>query len=153
MRELLFKAKRTYDGKWVEGFYCNMSETTYALAEDYDKEPVPVHHYITQETMTDWGLPNRMYLTEVDPETVCQYTGLTDKNGNRVWENDIVKTNSGRICKVIWFSSPQHQGWDLIPLEGKSPAPSKYNLWSELAVVGNVFDNPGLPGGDRNDPN
>lgn len=46
MREILFKAKRIGNGKWVEGYYYKMSKTTYCFKEDYERKPVPEHHYI-----------------------------------------------------------------------------------------------------------
>ena len=82
MREILFRGKWLGNGEWVEGYYCKISETTYAFAEDYERNPIPVH-YILQEVMTDWGLPNRFNQYEVDPETLCQYTELKDKTKNR----------------------------------------------------------------------
>lgn len=90
MREILFKAKRKDNGKWVEGYYYKMSETTYCFKEDYERKPVSEHHYILQERMTDWGLPNQIVQIEIDSETLCQFTGLCDKNGKKVWENDIL---------------------------------------------------------------
>lgn len=89
-RQILFKAKRKDNGKWVEGYYCKLDETTYCISEDYERHPVPTHHYILYETMTDWGLPNRFLQFEIDPDTICQFTGLIDKNGRKIWENDIV---------------------------------------------------------------
>ena len=73
-----------------------------------------------------------------------QYIGLPDKKGTEIYEHDIVRTNSGRLCKVVWFSSPKYQGWDLVPIEAKNPAPEEWNLWEGLEVVGNIFDNPEL---------
>lgn len=64
MRKILFKAQRV-DGKgWVEGYY-----------------------YLDKEYNTHY-LMNELESTEVIPETVCQYTGLNDKNGKRIFEND-----------------------------------------------------------------
>lgn len=100
-RQILFKAKRKDNGKWVEGYYCKLDETTYCISEDYERHPVPTHHYILYETMTDWGLPNRFLQYEIDPTTLCQYIGLNDKNGRKIWENDIVTITLGRFLYRI----------------------------------------------------
>ena len=89
---LLAKAKCIKSGEWVEGYYCRISETTYCPIGDVP--PVPVHHYILHETMTGWGLPNRFLRYEIDPDTICQCTGLKDKKGKLIFENDIME---GRI--------------------------------------------------------
>lgn len=80
----------------------------------------------------------------VDKDTVGQYIGVDDKNGKEIYEDDIVRTNSGRMCKVVRFSSPQYQGWDLEPIEAKNPPPKERELWKDLEVIGNVYENADL---------
>ena len=108
MRETLFKAKWKDSSEWVEGYYYKMSETTYCFKEDYERKPVPEHHYILQERMTDWGLQNQVVQIEIDPETLCQFTGLFDRYGNKIWENDIIKYHFGEIYAPIKYGYYQN---------------------------------------------
>lgn len=150
MREILFKAKRIEDDKWIEGFYCSIRETTYCIKEDYDRNPVPTHHCIAVDEMTDWGLPNKLRLYEVDPETLCQFTGLTDKNGKKIWENDIVNHNGeyapvkfGMYCSSFDYGSYNFGFYVDFPEE--TFYRKELGYWHrKIETAGNVFDNPEL---------
>lgn len=74
-----FRAKLKDRKQWIEGFYCRINETTYCTTDDYQKEPVKVQHLIATERSTDWGMPNQIAFYEIDPATLCQYTGIRKK--------------------------------------------------------------------------
>lgn len=119
MREILFKAKRIDNGEWMEGYYF--------YNPNIDK------HFI--HTWLSGGL------VEVEKDTICQYTGLIDKNGNRIWENDVaLRTSSDRTFtgKIVYdrMGSLCHKDFET-NFEALTIG-SECNI----EVIGNIFDNP-----------
>ena len=81
MREILFKAKRVDNNEWVEGFYVFTSNK--------------YHQILTGKWSNETG---SHYSFEVHPETVCQFTGVLDKKGNKIFHGD--------ICSSKYFNTP-----------------------------------------------
>lgn len=118
MREILFRGKRIDNGEWVEGYLYGIWEQRYIL----------------------WGMTNNVpNMVEVDPETICQYTGLNDKNGKKIFEGDIVTVpNDDELYSVTWDEDTAAWG-----LNAEALVYTFGNFWGyEVEVVGNVYDNP-----------
>lgn len=81
-------------------------------------------------------------LVEVIPTTICQYTGLTDKNGKRIWENDIVRNEKGDIGVVQWFE--EHAAFMIWNKTKHYVCYLAENDFSKIEIAGNEFDNPEL---------
>lgn len=129
IREYLYKAKtemivRSYnngldDGEWVKGYLRCDCGMWLIYQFEYDRADQVAY--------------------EVNPETICQLTGLTDKNGNKIWENDIVRLDED-LYIVTWEEDDAMFALeDVGVVEHFSNVDSK---WCE--VVGNKFDNPEL---------
>ena len=138
MREILFRAKRIDNSEWVEGYYTKLKWCNNII-----------HVVIPEGAEIDSG--NTLYEThDINPETLCQYTGMIDKNGNRIWENDIVSINTydymepqedffGRVVYLEKWAC-----WCIQPPEEEKFIPlceCEGSYQTDRFVEGNVFDN------------
>ena len=137
----MVKAKCIETDEWVVGYYYKMAETTYCTFGDAPS--VPVHHYILQETMTDWGLPNRMLRYEVDPDTLCQCTEFMDAYDNMIYENDLIKfTRNNKECFYQVVQDDNGYGFVVIDNKRECDDGSLGYLihLGDIEVIGNKFD-------------
>lgn len=146
MREILFRAKRIDNGEWVEGYYVYHIRRTICPIGDSVK-PEDEQHVIMQDGFSDWNMPRDTVFFNIAPETLCQYTGLKDKNGNRIWENDIVEDKRFNGFYKIVFRV-RDGGWYVKDVKtGALFRIIEKTCW-QYERCGNIFDNPKLMKGE-----
>ena len=141
MREILFRGKRADNAEWVEGDLIQIGGGTmiyYASKFEVEIEP--------QMDAMDASVkfyPNE--ITVVIPKTVGQFTGLTDKNGVKIFEGDILGGCNGSINGCEWEEKPFEVKLQLgrfnVPLWA---AKEEWDSTHYLTVIGNIHDNPEL---------
>ena len=136
----LFKAKRTDNGEWATGSLITCEDGTCKIAtsclEGKANEPILVCAY------------------DMDRDTICQCTGLKDKNGSLIWENDVVKATvrQNSLCQSSSYSDfyqvAYHEKNCYFYLKKKNNNLLFDGNWSyylkSIEVIGNIFDNPEL---------
>ena len=143
MREILFKAKRVKNGEWIEGSLIDLdidSGYCYIVPPYKQASTLPIGFLITDG------------MELVIPETICQFTGLCDKNGKKIWENDIIKYHFGEIYAPIKYGCYQncfdsqkaeHVGFYVDWSDDKCLR-KDLGYWIDMVdtmPVGNIFDN------------
>ena len=131
MREILFRGKRADNGEWIEGGILQTENwASIYVCKDYQgsmNEPpcCDVEEY------------------EVIPETVGQYTSLTDKNGKKIFEGDIIQSLETKETAVVqWF--PEHSAF-MVWCKSSNEVGFLYECTkSNIEVIGNIYDNPEL---------
>ena len=130
MREILFRGKRTINGDWVYGDFVRGNERK-SLRDSifvYDSETQSFNDY------------------EINPSTLGQYTGLTDKNGKRIFDGDVAKVMQGKD-KDIAYVGFENGAFMLYPKTGNIYERTLWSYWYndwDVEVIGNITDNPEL---------
>ena len=148
MREILFRGKKPVEyynmidnsgGKWVEGYLIALHD---GQSPAIQSEIKIVPDYVGAR------IDSKIFC--VIPETVSQFTGLYDKNGVRIWENDIVIIGGNKsFPTVIEFLSGSWQCVRKYTDKGRENEYSylhrlEYDNPNKYEVIGNRFDNPDL---------
>ena len=153
MREILFKAKRIDNGEWVEGYLVETRHNTY-----HDGYRIIDKNGINYDEL-DYYEPSFISYV-IDKTTICQCTGLKDKNGNLIWENDILSIGKKMDSIGNYYHPPVKYPtnvlvrWDLCAWLWETISKNKNekyyisfpDAWChyEAEVIGNIFDNPEL---------
>lgn len=126
MREILFRGKRVRDGEWVFGSFVSPNMITAPMGEEIYGSDI------------------------VDPETVGEFTGLTDKNGNKIFEGDIVKYQPEYATvpiysRVEYFADKyNYPAFDLAKHDYEANGLQCAHEEGVCEVIGNKWDNPEL---------
>mgnify|MGYP001069159889 CR=1 FL=1 len=129
MREILFKAKRIDNGEWVEGYYTECSGKTFVG--------------IDTSSMFEIFCAPVIKWFRVDPKTLCQFTGLCDKNGKRIWENDILMAHLDESYpEDVTYMTVKWNFAGFVAYEAGTDGEylDEFDL-EHFEAVGNIFDN------------
>ena len=128
MREILFKAKSIDNGKWFEGCY----------KKRYNSLGNEEHLIFHADSYKVWEY------AEINPETLCQFTGLCDKSGKKIWENDIIQY--GAVAATVKFGEYGNGNLGFyVDFPEETNYRKDFAYWAKkVVVIGNVSDNPEL---------
>lgn len=128
MREILFRGKQINSGEWTYGYYC----------------PKPYSHFPCEATIFPSETIDRDWHGErVDPDTVGQFTGLTDRNGVKIFEGDIVRYGD-TIHRVVFEQRNGTAYFGLVYAAYETLPFGYYQDLKQIEAIGNIYDNPEL---------
>ena len=133
----LFKAKRIDNGEWITGYLLVKKKDFYICEKPY--ECMGEYSSLNGQSYGFCGFK------WVDQSTICQCTGLKDKNGNLIWENDIVKGkyyDNGKSHRHIGQVKYIYEAYKVVGV--KQYTGYHAHLDGSYEVIGNIFDNPEL---------
>jgi uncharacterized phage protein (TIGR01671 family) len=134
MREILFRGKRLDNGEWVFGYFCEFANNRTGEQESYIQT-------VKQDGRID-------LIHKVDPSTVCQFTGLLDKNGKRIFEGDVFAWGCAGVYDMRYVVSYDAETASFIGVR-------KHGFLSlsgiTIEIIGNINDNPELMEGGGSD--
>ena len=140
-----FRGKEIDTGKWVYGGLFKEPAPPQCFEKTLEDKYWIV--YPNPKYMPDWNLPYQMVRTDVDKDTIGQYTGLKDKNRKEIYEGDIVSFNlksdsegQPNITGYIEYQTT-FSGYRIMSLKGIFAL--DYNI-KDIEVIGNIYDNPEL---------
>lgn len=124
---------------WRYGNLYQFADTTYAIQAENEADSKNEHTTIIWDSMTDWGLPNHHYQSDVDPDSVGQFTHFKNNDGQRIFAGDIVKITSELNEKAIVGVVQMLNGTWVI--NSGNVVNSLFSSSSKVQILGNLYEN------------